>query len=189
MAYWQIKGQVVHRCPLDSVYAMLHGTFTVVHTLFVYSTQYVDIHTRYLDIPTPCLDIPTPCLDICTHTREFSNLTYNSLGCHPVSCWLVCQSPVSYDPAKKLHVAILGVCVTSVLETGLPTLESCHMSCRARAARALVIHGLECCLFLQCTCCIHLDHRACMVQRVESVHCPSYELWFSAIDHLCALTC
>ena len=142
--------------PWTVVYVMLHGTFTVVHILFVYSTQYVDIHTCYLDIPTPCLDIPTPCLDICTHTREFPYIQQSWVSSSVLLAGVSISSVL--QPSKEAACCNTLCLCDQLLETGLPTLESCYMSCRARAARALVIHGLECCLFLQCTCCIHLDH-------------------------------
>ena len=72
---------------------------------------------------------------------------------------LACVSISSVLRPSKEAACYNTLCLCDqLMETGLPTLESCHMSCRARAARALVLHGLECCLFLQCTCCIHLDH-------------------------------
>ena len=74
------------------MYAMLHGTLPVVHTVHVLSV-------------TQCLSVYRT---VPKHTAtQGSSLTHNSLGCHPVCCWLVSRCLVLCCPTKKRIVPTL----------------------------------------------------------------------------------
>ena len=53
---------------------------------------------------TQCLSVYRNSAWTYSHTKEFS---YNSLGCHPVCCWLVSRCLVLCCPTKKRIVATL----------------------------------------------------------------------------------